>query len=421
LPKEPLNVFENVLAQFETAARVLNLSPDQVAVLKQPRRVTEVKLPVRMDDSRIEVFTGYRVQHNIARGPAKGGVRFHPAVTVDHVKALAFWMTFKSAVINVPFGGGKGGVVCDPSRLSVGELERLSRRYFAEMMDLFGPDLDVPAPDIGTDARVMAWFMDTYSMHHHAFVPATVTGKPVDVGGSHGRTAATAQGIVYAIEEAAVQIGLDLAGATVAVQGYGNVGSHTARLLAERGARIVGIADVSGAFTDPAGIDTGATAEYLAQHRTLEGIDRESPLARMDDPAALLELAVDILIPAALENQIREDNAPRIRARLVAEGANGPTTVKADRILAERGILVIPDILCNAGGVAVSYLEWVQNRTGYYWTEDRVRDELSTMMRGAYRTVHEVSVRHDVGLRVAAFVAAIERVTRASELRGLYA
>lgn len=421
MPEKPTNIFDSVLTQFDAAARVLALSANQIAMIKQPRRVTEVKLPVRMDDSRIEVFTGYRVQHNIARGPAKGGVRFHPDVTADEVKALAFWMTFKCAVIDVPFGGGKGGVACDPSQLSVGELERLSRRYFAEMIDLFGPELDVPAPDVGTDPQVMSWFMDTYSAHYHAHVPATVTGKPTEIGGLRGRTAATGAGIVHAIEEACAEIGLSLDGSRVAIQGFGNVGSHTASILAANGARIVGLSDVAGAFWHPDGIDVPAALEHLESHRTLDGLDRSHGLTRLEDPSKLLELDVDILVPAALESQITGSNASRVRARLVAEGANGPTTIEGDRILDEKGVVVIPDILCNAGGVAASYLEWVQNRTGYYWPEERVRDELSSMMRKAYRGVREVATRHGVDMRVAAFVVAIERVARASELRGLYA
>lgn len=418
---ESPNPFDNVLAQFDAATRILELTPDQIAVIKQPRRVTEVKLPVRMDDGRIRVFTGYRVQHNIARGPAKGGVRFHPGVTVDEVKALAFWMTFKCAVVNVPFGGGKGGVVCDPSHLSVGELERLSRRYFAEIIDLFGPDLDIPAPDVGTDPQIMSWFVDTYSMHHHAHLPATVTGKPLDLGGSALRVTSTALGIVHTIEAAAEEMGLELDGATVAVQGFGNVGSHTARLLAERGCRIVAVADVTGAWHRQQGIDISAALEYTTGHKTLDGVQGALEVSRLDTPDALLELDVDILVPAALENQIRVDNASRIRARLIAEGANGPTTVDADRILDERGIVVIPDILCNAGGVAVSYLEWVQNRTGYYWSEEQVASELSGKMRDAYHSVSGVSERLGIPLRTAAFVIAIQRVARAAEMRGLYA
>jgi glutamate dehydrogenase (NAD(P)+) len=414
-------LFDNVLLQFEAAARVLELTADQIAVIQQPRRITEVKLPVRMDNGRIQVFTGYRVQHNIARGPAKGGVRFHPDVSVDEVKALAFWMTFKCAVLNLPFGGGKGGVICDPSHLSIGELERLSRRYFAEMIDLFGPDLDIPAPDVGTNPRVMSWFMDTYSMHHHAHIPATVTGKPVELGGSAERVTATARGIVHTIEAAAEEIGLELGGARVGVEGFGNVGSHAASLLEKRGCRITAIGDVTGTYHNPAGIDIGAALAHAGEHQTLAGIEGQPGVTRLEEPEALLELDVDILVPAALENQIRRDNAPRVRARLIAEGANGPTTVEADRILNEKGVVVIPDILCNAGGVAVSYLEWVQNRTGYYWTEQRVSDELSQMMREAYRNVSDTAAREKIPLRTAAFVIAIQRVARAAEMRGLYA
>ena len=421
MPKEPISAFENAMRQFEAAARVLNLTPNQVAVIKQPRRVTEVQLPVRMDDSRIEVFTGYRVQHNIARGPAKGGVRFHPQVGVDEVKALAFWMTYKCAVVNVPFGGGKGGVICDPTKLSLGELERLSRRYFAEMIDLFGPDQDVPAPDVGTDQQVMCWFMDTYSMHHGEFMPAAVTGKPPDLGGSEGRVAATAQGMIYTIEEAAKHLGFELGRCTAAVQGCGNVGSHSARILDNLGCKVVALSDISGGYHNERGLDIAAILEHRRKHPTLEGIERVTKATRMDNPEELLELDVDILVPAALENQITADNAPRLKARLIAEGANGPVTVGADTILEEKGIFVIPDILCNAGGVTVSYLEWVQNRSGYYWTEEQVREELSRIMRNAFVSVLETSRQRNISMRVAAFVVAIQRVTRAAEMRGLYA
>ncbi len=420
-PNPTLNAFDNALSQFDSAAEVLNLKPNQVAVIKQPRRVTEVKLPVRMDDSSIEVFTGYRVQHNIARGPAKGGIRFHPDVNMDEVKALAFWMTFKCALVNVPFGGGKGGVVCDPSKLSLGELERLSRRYFAEMIDLFGPDQDIPAPDVGTNQQVMCWFMDTYSMHHHSFLPAVVTGKPLDLGGSVGRQAATAQGVLYTTQAALEHLGISMKDARVAIQGFGNVGSFSAELFSEAGAKIVAISDVSGAYVNSKGINVKHALEYLAKEHSLAGYDSSGAAEKLDVANQLLELDVDILIPAALENQITSENAGRIKAKVISEGANGPVIPAADRILNEKGVFVIPDILCNAGGVTVSYLEWVQNRSGYYWTENDVREDLSRMMQDSFREVLATSQRYRVSMRVAAFIVAIQRVVRASEMRGLYA
>ncbi len=420
-PNPSVSAFENALKQFEAAADVLKLTSDQVAVIKQPRRVTEVKIPVRMDDSRIEVFTGYRVQHNIARGPAKGGIRFHPDVNVDEVKALAFWMTFKCAVVNVPFGGGKGGIICDPSKMSVGERERLARRYIAEMIDLFGPDKDVPAPDVGTNPQVMGWFMDTYSMHFGKHLPGVVTGKPLDIGGSAGRVRATAQGIVFTIEEAVKHLNISLKGSTVAIQGFGNVGSYSGRILHDKGCKIVAISDVSGAYVNPNGICMDKAHAYLAEHSTLEGFDQVEKLEKLSNPMELLEMEVDILVPAALENQITAENASRVRAKMIAEGANGPVTVDADKILDEKGIFLIPDILCNAGGVTVSYLEWVQNRTGYYWDEDRITSDHSRLMRQAFHAVLEASKKYNVNMRVAAFVVAIQRVIHASEMRGLYA
>jgi glutamate dehydrogenase (NAD(P)+) len=415
------SAFENAMLQFDAAARILNLTPNQIAVIKQPRRVTEVKLPVRMDDGRIEIFTAYRVQHNIARGPAKGGVRFHPDVTLDEVKALAFWMTYKCAVVNVPFGGGKGGIVCDPSKLSAAELERLARRYFADMIDLFGPDRDVPAPDVGTNPQIMSWFLDAYSSHKRDFVPAVVTGKPLDLGGSEGRVEATAQGMVYTIRDAAAHLGLDLRTCTVAVEGFGNVGSNAAKLLAAEGCRIVAVSDVSGAYHNANGIDVAAALAHVSTHGVLAGLERTTPASVLSDPKQLLELDVDVLVPAALENRVTGENAARVRARLIAEGANGPLTTAADRILDEKGVFVIPDILCNAGGVTVSYLEWVQNRMGYYWKYERIQEDLSRIMHEAFRAILGASQQYGVNMRIAAFVVAIQRVTRASEMRGLYA
>ncbi|MCK6532128.1 MAG: Glu/Leu/Phe/Val dehydrogenase [Polyangiaceae bacterium] len=418
----PASAFDNALVQFNRAAKIIKLTPDQVAVIREPRRIVECKLPVRMDDGSIHAFKGYRVQHNIARGPAKGGVRFHPDVSLDEVKALAFWMTFKCATIGIPMGGGKGGVIVDPTRLSKGELERLSRRYFAEMIELFGPDRDVPAPDVNTNPQVMAWFMDTYSMHHGGdYLPAVVTGKPVEIGGSVGRSSATAQGMVFCVRRAAAHLGLSLSGATVAIQGFGNAGSFAAKLLREQGCKIVAISDVSGAFSHKDGIDPDVAIAHVEKHKTLAGFDRVKGVEKIKDPMKLLELPVDILIPAALENQITGKNAGRIKAKVVAECANGPCTPEADDIFEKKRVFVIPDILCNAGGVAVSYLEWVQNRMGYYWRYQRVLEDLEHMMNTAFDTVLKTALHYDVPLRTAAFIVSIERVARASELRGLYA
>jgi glutamate dehydrogenase (NAD(P)+) len=415
------SAFANAMKQFDAASVVLKLTPDQIATIKQPRRVVEVRLPVRMDDGRIENFTGYRVHHNVARGPAKGGVRFHQDVNLDEVKALAFWMTFKCATVGIPMGGGKGGISVDPSRLSLGELERLARRYFAEMADMFGPDRDVPAPDVGTDPQVMCWFMDTYSMHFNNYVPAVVTGKPLDLGGSEGRMEATAQGMVYCLREAAKYKKSQIAGSTVAVQGFGNAGSNAANLLAAEGAKVVAISDVSGAFRNKSGIDIAAAITHVRQQKKLDGLERTVEVERLENPMELLELPVDILIPAALENQITSSNADRIKAKVVAECANGPITPEADKVLEAKGTFIIPDILCNAGGVTVSYFEWVQNRMGYYWENDRVQQDLSKIMSKAFWSVLETSEKYVIPMRVASFVLAIDRVTRAAEMRGLYA
>jgi glutamate dehydrogenase (NAD(P)+) len=412
------SAFDNALEQFDEAARKLKLTENQIAMIKLPRRITEVMLAVRMDDGTIQNFRAFRVQHNVARGPAKGGIRFHQDVNVDEVKALAFWMTFKCAVVGIPMGGAKGGVVVDPRKLSLGERERLSRRYMADMIDLFGPDRDVPAPDVNTGPQVMSWMMDTFSMHKHDFVPGVITGKPIELGGSAGRVSATSLGIAFCIRRAAGKLGLGLKGATAAIQGFGNVGSNAARFLAQDGVRIIGISDVDGAFRDPDGIDVKAAIAHCALRGSLKGFKGAEP---MKNPMKLLELPADILVPAALENQITERNANRIAARIIAEGANGPTTPDADAILARRGIFVIPDILCNAGGVTVSYLEWVQNRVGYYWTEERVNEDLKRIMETSFDHVHDTMRKHRVTMRIAAFMVAIRRVTEASEMRGLYA
>src|SRR5262245_41998085 len=412
------SAFENALEQFDEAARRLTLTENQIAMTKLPRRITEALLPVRMDDGTIRNFRAFRVQHNMARGPAKGGIRFHQDVTVDEVKALAFWMTYKCAVVGIPMGGAKGGVIVDPRTLSQGERERLSRRYMAEMIDRFGPDSDVPGPDVNTGPQVMAWMLDTYVMHKRDFLPGVITGKPMDLGGSAGRQSATSRGLIVCVQKAAGQLGLDLKGATAAIQGFGNVGTHAAKFLVQSGVKVVAISDVEGAFRNAGGIDVDAAVAHVVRRGSLAGF---KGAAKMRRASQLLEIPVDILVPAALENQITSQNAARVRARIIAEGANGPTTPAADDILARKGTFVIPDILCNAGGVTVSYLEWVQNRMGYYWPEQRVNDDLQRIMETAFDEVYETMQRRRVSMRIAAFMVAIRRVTEASEMRGLYA
>jgi glutamate dehydrogenase/leucine dehydrogenase len=418
-----INPFENALTQFDKAASVLKLSESQIAMVKEPRRITEVNLPVRMDDGSIQIFKGFRVQHSVVRGPAKGGIRFHPNVTVDEVKALAFWMTYKCAVVGVPFGGGKGGVVVDPTSLSRNELENLSRRYFAEMSDLFGPDADVPAPDVNTNAQIMCWMFDTYSMHKKQYLPAVITGKPLELGGSEGRSEATAQGMVFTVRDACEHLNINLKKSTVAIQGFGNAGSFAAKLLHDDGTKIIAVSDVTGAYYNPEGIDVNAALNTCRNNKTwlLKGLDKNTKCEKLDDPMKLLELEVDILIPAALENQITEENAENIKAKIIAECANGPVTPGADDILERKNIFIIPDVLCNAGGVTVSYLEWVQNRMGYYWSKERVNEDLEKIMTRAFDQVYDTAQKNKVNMRIAAFMLAIDRVTKAAELRGLYA
>jgi glutamate dehydrogenase/leucine dehydrogenase len=418
-----INPFENALKQFDKAARVLHLSESQIAMIKEPRRITEVNLPIRMSDGSIQIFKGFRVQHSIVRGPAKGGIRFHPDVSVDEVKALAFWMTYKCAVVGVPFGGGKGGVVVDPTKLTFNELENLSRRYFAEMSDIFGPDADVPAPDVNTNPQIMCWMMDTYSMHKKQYLPAVITGKPLELGGSEGRSEATAQGMVYCVEDATKYFEINLKKATVAIQGFGNAGSFAAKILKEHGSKIVAISDISGAYFNADGIDIETALNTCKGNKTwiLDGLEKKTKCEKLNDPMKLLELDVDILIPAALENQITEENAPAVKAKIIAECANGPVTPEADEILEKNNVFIIPDILCNAGGVTVSYLEWVQNRMGYYWAKDRINEDLERIMKKSFDKVLKISQKNQVNMRIAAFMLAIESVTKAAELRGLYA
>ena len=413
----PISVFGNVMKQFDEAAKKLKLTKELIDFIKMPRRSTIVNLPVRMDDGSFRMFTAYRVQHSIVRGPAKGGIRYHPSVNLDEVQALASWMTWKCAVVNIPFGGGKGGIICDPHAMSEGELERLTRRYVADLMNVFGPDDDIPAPDVGTGPQIMAWFMDTYSMRHGHSVPGAVTGKPLNLGGSLGRTEATGRGVMISVREAAKHLGLELHGATGSVQGFGNVGSISARLLSDQGVKFTHVADVTGGIHNPDGIDIDKLITYVEKKKSVLGFPGTTQI-----PAdQVLYAKVDILIPAALENQITGENAHRINCRILGEGANGPTTPDADKILAKRGVLVIPDILCNAGGVTVSYFEWVQNRIGYFWTEDEVNRRLEEKMIAAFHDVLTTSLENDVEMRIGAYMLAISRVMDVVTQRGIYA
>lgn len=411
------NPFEAMMSRFDRAAELLDLEPGIYKILRNPEKQLIVSVPVTMDNGDVEVFTGYRVLYNTSRGPAKGGIRFDLKVTLEEVKALAAWMTWKCAVVNLPFGGAKGGVVCDPHTMSVGELERVTRRYTKGIISLLGPDTDVPAPDVNTNERVMAWVMDTYSMHVGRTENAVVTGKPVAMGGSLGRREATGRGCMLVTKEALAHLGIPMAGATVAVQGFGNVGSVAAQLMAREGCRVVAISDRVGAFHNAAGIDVDAAAAHVAAHRTLEGFTGGDAIA----PDDLLTLDVDVLLPAALENVITTKNASRIRARVICEGANGPTTAAADPILDEKGIFVIPDILANAGGVTVSYFEWVQDRMGYFWSEDIVNERLADIMTRSFQDVLKLAQQHNVNMRTAAYMLSISRVATVHRLRGIYA
>ena len=422
MPIGDINAYENAMRQFDEAAAILGMTEEQISMVKEPRKVTEVVLPIRMDDGTVKPFKAFRVIHSRMRGPGKGGVRFHPSVNVDEVKALAFWMTIKCAVVNIPLGGAKGGIVVDPGELSARELENLSRRYMSELMDDMGPESDVPAPDVGTNPQIMAWFFDTYAMPKRTWAPAVVTGKPLELGGSLGRVAATAQGMVYTVREAVKSLGIDPKGARVAIQGFGNVGSHSAKLLSEDGMSVIAISDVSGTYVNEKGIDIEAALRYAEQNRgSLWGFESIGVAEKTERAEEVLELDSDVLVPAALENQITSKNAHLIKAKIIAEAANGPTTPNADEILAERGTFVIPDILCNAGGVTVSYLEWVQNRMGYYWEEERIREDLEKIMVKAFHHVKETADDYKTSMRTAAFLVGISRVSSVATYRGLYA
>ncbi len=412
----PISAWNVAQQQFDLAADMLNLDPGLRRVLREPRRELTVHFPVQMDDGSVKVFTGYRVQHNLGRGPAKGGIRYHQDVSLDEVKALAMWMTWKCAVVGIPYGGGKGGVIVDPKQLSMKELEHLSRRFFTEIEVLVGPERDIPAPDVNTTPQIMAWFMDTYSMHVGYTVPGVVTGKPISLGGSEGRNEATARGCVYTIAEAAKHLGIDLKSTRTAVQGFGNAGAIAAQLMVEEGSTIVAVSDSQGGIRNMAGLDIARVIAWKGEHGTVKGF----PGAEGITNAEVLETECDVLIPAALENQITVANAAKIKARIVAEAANGPTTPEADAILYSRGVFLIPDILANAGGVTVSYFEWVQDLNRDHWTETEVNAKLKTIMVKAFGEVLGQALKEGVNMRTGAYLNAVQRVADATALRGLY-
>jgi len=403
-------------AQFDAAADRLKLKDDLRGILREPKRELIVHFPVRMDNGSIRMFTGYRVQHNINRGPAKGGIRYDMGVSLDEVKALAMWMTWKCAVVNIPFGGAKGGVICNPKDLTETELERLTRRYATEISLLIGPHSDIPAPDVNTNPQIMAWIMDTYSMHAGYTVPSVVTGKPLAIGGSEGRMDATATGVAATVEMAAAEIKLPLAGARVAIQGFGNAGAIAAQLLHDKGCRIVAVSDTKGGIYDASGLDPALVMLHKKEHDTVVGYGGAQEVT----VAGVLEVPCDILIPAATENQLTGENAAKVQARLIAEAANGPTTPEADRIFFERGVRVIPDVLANAAGVTVSYFEWVQDLQSFFWSSEEIADKLSHVMTRAYGEVAALAEAEHCDMRLAAYMLAIGRVATATQLRGLY-
>jgi glutamate dehydrogenase (NAD(P)+) len=411
------NPFEAMMARFDYAAELVDLDPGIYRMLRHPEKQIIAAVPIQRDNGEVEVFTGYRVIHNTARGPGKGGIRFDLRVTLDEVNALAAWMTWKCAVVNIPFGGAKGGVVCDPTTLSISELERITRRFTSAILEHLGPESDIPAPDVNTNERVMAWIMDTFSMHQRHPVTAVVTGKPVEMGGSLGRREATGRGCMIATKQALRHLGLPLRGTKLAVQGFGNVGSIAAQLLEQEGLTVVAVSDLSGAIYNPNGILIENAIDWVRDHKYLSGY----PNAEAIPPEQLFSLDVDVLLPAAVENAITRKNAHEIKAKIICEGANGPTTAGADRILEEQGVFVIPDILANAGGVTVSYFEWVQDRMGYFWNEPMVVERLESIMQQGFQDVLSVAQRHSVNMRVASYMLAIQRVAAVHRLRGLYA
>jgi glutamate dehydrogenase (NAD(P)+) len=406
-----------MMSRFDSAAKLLDLDPNIYRILRCPTREMTVYIPTLMDTGNYEVFVGYRVQHNFARGPAKGGIRYAPDVSLDEVRALAAWMTWKCAVVNIPYGGAKGGIICDPHKMSMTELERLTRRYTSEILDIIGPERDVPAPDMNTNEQVMAWVMDTYSMHARHTVNAVVTGKPVALGGSQGRREATGRGLLFVINEACKKFGLKPQETRVVVQGSGNVGGVGATLLYESGYKIIAISEINNGIFNPKGINIPEALAYLKKHRTFNGYDGAEIIANAD----LLELECDVLMPAATENQITSKNVDNIKCRILCEGANGPTTAAADEVLERKGVFVIPDILANAGGVTVSYFEWVQNRMGFFWKEDLVNERLQDTMVSSFADVVSYSEKHKVNMRTAAYMLAIDRVAYETKMRGIYA
>jgi len=410
--------FQSMMERFDVAAEILELNPGFYEYLCRPARVHMTSVPVVMDTGHIKVFEGYRVIHNNVLGPSKGGIRFAPDVDLEEVKALAAWMTWKCAVVDVPFGGAKGGVVCDPREMSPGELERLTRRYTADLIDVFGPDRDIPAPDMNTNEQIMAWILDTYSMHARRTENAVVTGKPVGLGGSQGRQEATGRGVMTVTRAAMKRRNMDPADCTVAVQGFGNVGSVAAKLLQDLGCTVVAVSDVTGGYYNGSGLDIAALQQHVDEHGgTLEDFGEAEPISNEE----LLTLDCDVLVPAAKEDQITSDIAEDVQATIIAEGANGPTTPKADAILDDKGVLVIPDILANAGGVTVSYFEWVQDRQGYFWQKPTVEERLDQMMNTAFKKVYETADEHDVSLRIGAYVMGVRKVAEALRMRGIYA
>ena len=415
-PREDLNPYRIAQIQFDMAAEYLKLDPGLRQVLRTPKRILEVSVPTKMDNGQVKVFSGFRVQHNVARGPAKGGIRNHPNVTVDEVKALAAWMTWKTATVNIPYGGAKGGVICDPKRMSKGELERMTRRFASEILPIIGPEQDIPAPDVYTDSQTMAWIMDTYSMTKGYSTLGVVTGKPVSLGGSEGRAEATARGCLVACEEACKVKKINLRGASVAIQGFGNAGSVAARLFTEKKARVIAISDSRGGVFNSRGIDPLKAMRYKERAGTVVGMPGTSRISNDD----LLTMKCDILIPAALENSITLNNADQIKAKIVAEAANGPTTPHADEVLTRKGIMILPDILANAGGVTVSYFEWVQDLQGFFWSEEEVKAKLETVMRRAFQEVYEMMRKHRTHMRTGAYVLAVGRVAEATLVRGLF-
>jgi glutamate dehydrogenase len=414
MSEQKTSLYEEALKPLKKAAAILNLEPYIVEALSKPERILIVSIPVKMDDGKTKVFTGYRVQHNTARGPAKGGIRYHPGVCLDEVKSLAYWMTTKNAVVGVPYGGGKGGITCNPKKMSKGELERLTRGYCVAISKFIGPDQDIPAPDVGTNAQIMGWFADEYFKITGKHLSGVVTAKPLSVGGSRGRETATGRGAFFATLEAAKAFNITLAGARVSIQGYGNVARPIAKHLHELGCKIVAVSDSTGGAYNPKGMNPLALADFKGKTRTVKGFPGSTDISTADP----VTVDCDILIPAALENQITKKNAQGVKAKLIVEEANGPTTPEADKILREKGVTIVPDVLANAGGVTVSYFEWVQNRMGYYWSDEEVDEKLKYMMTTAFRDIHETAQKYQIDLRTAAYVTAAKKVVDAMQALG---